>query len=245
MWSRIQLKTNAKQLFYKNYWECVAVCLIMGFFAAVPNFNTVNYNLKAYKDNLEDFNTLYMNSPEVRRIFTTAIALFTTFGLFITVIGMVLKILLGNVLAVGGNRFFVENRTKKTGLKAVLAPFRSGHYGNVVLTMFLMDLYVALWSLLLVIPGIIKSYEYLMVPYILAENPQMDRREAFAISKRMMYGEKWNAFELGLSFLGWMILDLFTCGLLGVFFVNPYMRATYTELYAYNKVKAYNEGYIR
>ena len=84
-----------------------------------------------------------------------------------------------------------------------------------------------------------------MVPYILAENPGMDRREAFAISKRMMDGEKWNTFVLGLSFFGWIVIDLFTCGILGLFFVSPYVHATFAELYAYNKVKAYNEGYIR
>lgn len=84
-----------------------------------------------------------------------------------------------------------------------------------------------------------------MVPYILAENPGMDRREAFAISKRMMDGEKWNTFVLSLSFLGWVLLSGCTCGILTIFFVNPYAQATYTELYTYNKIKAYNEGFIR
>ena len=111
--------------------------------------------------------------------------------------------------------------------------------------MFLMNLYITLWSLLFLIPGIIKMYEYLMVPYILADNPGMDRKEAFAISKRMMTGEKWNAFILQLSFLGWIFLSMFTCGLLGIFYVSPYMEATMAELYAYNKGKAFHEGYIQ
>ena len=67
----------------------------------------------------------------------------------------------------------------------LLDGFKSGHYGNIVLTIFLRDLFISLWTLLLVIPGIVKIYEYLMVPYILAENPAMDRKSAFAISKRM------------------------------------------------------------
>ena len=107
-----------------------------------------------------------------------------------------------------------------------------------------MDLFISLWSLLLIIPGIIKSYEYLMVPYILAENPQMDRKEIFEISRRMMDGEKMNAFLLDLSFLGWIFLTVLTCGVAGILYVQPYMMATRTELYIYNKVKAYNEGYI-
>lgn len=241
----MQLKANGKQLFYKNYWECIAVSLIMGLFAVIPNYNGMRVNLEVYGDKLNEFNDIYMSSPEIRKGFTAALAISTVLGLFLMVIGALLKVFLGNVFLVGGNRFFIENRTKKAGVKTVLAPFRSGHYGNVVLTMFLMNLYIALWTMLFIIPGIIKTYEYFMVPYILAENPEMDRRDVFAISKRMMDGEKWNTFVLNLSFLGWALLDLFTCGILGLFFVTPYIHATCAELYAYNKVKAYNEGYIR
>lgn len=241
----MQLKANGKQLFYRNYWECIAVSLIMGLFAVIPNYSSMRVNLEVYGDRLNEFNDIYMSSPEIRKGFTAALAISTVMGLFLMVIGALLKIFLGNVFLVGGNRFFIENRTKKAGVKAILTPFRSGHYGNVVLTMFLMNLYITLWTMLFIIPGIIKTYEYFMVPYILAENPEMDRRDAFAISKRMMDGEKWNTFVLNLSFLGWALLDLFTCGILGLFFVTPYIHATCTELYAYNKVKAYNEGYIR
>ena len=85
----------------------------------------------------------------------------------------------------------------------ILDGFRSGHYGNIVLTMFLRDLYIVLWTLLFIVPGIVKSYEYMMVPYILAENPGMDQKEVFQISREMMNGQKWNAFVLDLSFIGW------------------------------------------
>ena len=245
MWTRMQLKANGKQMFCKNYWECVAVSLIMGFFSTIPNYNSTRLNLKTYGDGLSEFNDIYMSSSEIRKGFVAALAISTMLGLFLMVAGALLKIFVGNVLEVGGNRFFIENRTRKAGLKTLLVPFRSGHYGNVALTMFLMNLYISLWTMLFVIPGIIKTYEYLMVPYIIAENPEMDRREAFAISKRMMDGEKWNAFVLTLSFLGWLMLDLLTCGILGLLFVTPYIHATYAELYTYNKIKAYNEGYIR
>lgn len=85
----------------------------------------------------------------------------------------------------------------------------------------------------------------MMVPYILAENPGMDQKEAFAISKRMMDGEKFDAFVLQLSFIGWYLLAAITCGLVGIFYVNPYVEATMAELYAYNKGKAFHEGYIQ
>lgn len=111
--------------------------------------------------------------------------------------------------------------------------------------MFLRGLFTGLWSLLFVIPGIIKHYEYLMIPYILAENPGMDRQEVFAISKRMMMGQKWNVFVLDLSFIGWRLLEGITLGIVGVFYVEPYYQATMAELYAYNRNMAYQQGYIR
>ena len=84
-----------------------------------------------------------------------------------------------------------------------------------------------------------------MVPYILAENPAMNRKEAFLISKKMMMGQKWNAFVLDLSFLGWRCLEAITFGILGIFYVEPYVQATIAELYAYNRTIAYQNGYIR
>ena len=73
--------------------------------------------------------------------------------------------------------------------------------------MFLKGLFQGLWSLLFVIPGIIKSYEYRMIPYILSENPNISRKRAFEISKQMMKGNKWDTFVLDLSFIGWQILS--------------------------------------
>ncbi|MEZ3433355.1 MAG: DUF975 family protein [Lachnospiraceae bacterium] len=242
MWTRAQLKENGKLAFYRSYWECVAVTFLMGIFGAA-GAGGWNFNIKYYQENME--NLSYVYSPEAWHAFMSFLAAFAVFGVILTLISIGLKIFVGNVFTVGGSRFFILNRTQKTKIGTILSPFRSGEYGNVVLTMFLMDLYIFLWSLLLVVPGIIKSYEYLMVPYILAENPGMDRREAFAISKRMMDGEKWNTFVLSLSFLGWVLLSGCTCGILTIFFVNPYAQATYTELYTYNKIKAYNEGFIR
>ena len=97
--------------------------------------------------------------------------------------------------------------------------------------MFFRDLYTVLWTLLLIIPGIVKSYEYQMIPYLLAENPQMTKEQAFAESKRMMTGQKWRAFVLDLSFIGWNILSALTLGILGIFYVQPYMDATHAALY--------------
>ena len=102
---------------------------------------------------------------------------------------------------------------------------------TIAVIMFLRNIYNALWYLT-IIGGVIKTYEYRMIPYILAENPNIKRKEAFAMSKQMMKGNKWKAFVLDLSFFGWNFLSVLTFGLLSILYVNPYNAATNTELYA-------------
>lgn len=70
-----------------------------------------------------------------------------------------------------------------------------------------------------------------MIPYILAENPKIQRKKAFKLSKKMMKGNKWKTFILDFSFLGWELLSIFTFGLLNIFYINPYKVATTVELY--------------
>lgn len=158
---------------------------------------------------------------------------------------IVLKIFVGNALLVGGSRFFVLNQTDTPKVGTLGYVFKSGNFSNVVIVMFMRDLFTFLWSLLFFVPGVIKFYEYRMVPYILAENPAMPREEAFLISKRMMTGQKWNTFVLDLSFIGWIILSAMTGGILGIFYVEPYRQATIAELYSVNRAMAYQNGYIR
>ena len=116
------------------------------------------------------------------------------------------------------------------GIGKLFYGFKSGAYLNTVFTMFMMNLFIFLWSLLLVVPGIIKSYQYRMVPYIMAENPQMNYRDALALSSRMTEGHKLELFILELSFVGWIILGSLLCGI-GIF-VQPYINATFAEVYA-------------
>ena len=145
-----------------------------------------------------------------------------------------------NILIVGMKKMFLRARiTRKADIADMFGMFSS--YGSVMKTMFFYDLYIWLWSLLFIIPGIIKTYSYYMVPYILAENPGISTDRAFEISKRTMDGEKGKAFYMHLSFLGWYILGFFAC-CIGIMFVNPYANATYAEFYAYVKQKSLSTG---
>lgn len=234
MWNRAELKMRGNMAFKKNYVSAVVVALLMGIFGTVSGESSarrVSENSDIYSGNL--FNVGMITG------------LLAGIATVVILIVLVAKVFVGNLLKMGGYRFFILNQTAQPGIGTLLDGFRSGHYVNIVLTMFLRDLFIALWSLLLVVPGIVKHYEYLMVPYIIAENPAMDYKEAFQISKQMMDGEKMEAFIMDLSFLGWYLLSAVTCGLLAIFYVNPYVQASFAEMYTFNKQKAYQEGYIR
>ena len=90
--------------------------------------------------------------------------------------------------------------------------------------------------------GIIKHYSYFMVPYIVAENPDIRPREAITLSRQMMNGHKWECFLLDLSFLGWAILGYFTFGALDILWTVPYRVASYSEFYALLREKAKESG---
>ncbi|NLP35410.1 MAG: DUF975 family protein [Clostridiales bacterium] len=95
---------------------------------------------------------------------------------------------------------------------------------------FLRGLYVFLWSLLLIIPGIIASYSYAMTPFIMYEHPEYTASEAINLSKKMMKGNKWRLFCLDISFIGWILLSLLTLGI-GLLWVGPYMEAANAAFY--------------
>lgn len=97
-------------------------------------------------------------------------------------------------------------------------------FGDGFCLALLEGLYIMLWSLLFIIPGIIAAYRYAMAPFVLLENPDMTASEAIEASKQMMEGHKAELFTLDLSFIGWELLNIFTLGI-GSFWLNPYKNA--------------------
>ena len=107
--------------------------------------------------------------------------------------------------------------------------------------MFVEYVYYSLWSVTIV-GAVIKRYSYFLVPYIVAENPDMKANEAITLSRKMMNGHKWQCFLLELSFIGWEIIGLFTLGLFNVLYTNPYKMAAFTEYFAELRKQAVSEG---
>ena len=95
---------------------------------------------------------------------------------------------------------------------------------------FLKNLYIVLWTLLFIVPGLIKTYSYAMTPFILADHPELTAGEAITASRKLMDGHKGELFVLGLSFFGWSLLSIITLGIAGLW-VTPYINAAYAAFY--------------
>lgn len=247
MWTRYDLKSNAKSAFKRNYWKCVLVSLVVGMLSGnavsgmgVRTSTNVQYdNPTAY----ENYRAYSYGSQQSFDLFDTIFSV-ASVGILIAVLIFIalFGILIRNILVVGRCRYYLENREHDTRASKIFYGFQGGRYGKIVWTMFVKELYIVLWTLLFIIPGIIKTYSYMLVPYILAENPQIDRSRAIALSQEMMRGYKMEAFILDLSFLGWVLLTGLTCGIAGVFYVSPYMDATYAEFYTAMKMEGLKKG---
>ena len=118
---------------------------------------------------------------------------------------------------------------QKIDFKDLFAGF-SQDIGQNILLGFLSSLFVALWSLLFVIPGIVKAYGYGMIYYIKADHPEYDWRTCLHASQQMMYGHKMDLFVLDLSFIGWEFLIAISAGILGIW-IMPYIYTTYAMYY--------------
>lgn len=114
-------------------------------------------------------------------------------------------------------------------LKSMFTVYRD-NFLKAFLVPLLQGLFVFLWSLLFVIPGIIMAYAYSMAIYVANDNPELSAMDAIRKSRELMNGHKWDLFVLDLSFIGWIFLCLLTCGI-GFFFLAPYIEMAHVEFY--------------
>ena len=244
MWTISQLKERAKADLNRSYWGLVLMSLIVSIIDGIGGGR--GSSSSSYSNNTQR-GTVTTDNINWNLLFAIVIAALLI-ALVSICISMALKAFLLNPLRLGATKYYIEaaRGEKKAGDIGLIGyAFGSGHYKNIAKTLFLRDLYILLWSLLFLIPGIIKSYEYAMIPYILAERPDLDTEEVFDLSRQMMYGEKFNVFILGLSFIGWMFLSLLTFGLAQVFYVGPYIYMTDAELYEVLKQKVSGRYYVQ
>lgn len=250
MWTRAELKQKAKMAFKRNYWKTILISLLLallvsagagsssasargaaGSAASYSSSDSTAENAGGWVDeDDEPFFDPDMTGGETAFAIVCIVIFVALFVAVILALAILFDALLINPAMVGTSRFFLLNLNSKAEVKEVGYGFDS-NYKNIATVMFWRDLYIVLWSLLLIIPGIVKSYEYRMIAYLLAENPNMTKDEAFAISRQMMDGQKWKAFVLDLSFIGWKLLSVLTLGILSTFYVRPYKNMTDAALY--------------
>lgn len=261
MWTRKGLKTKAKAVVKRSYWKVVLVSLLLMVFTGAlgsgsyvsndtsntsesyqndvnemsDDLNEMSTDVAELKIELEKKGMETENVTKAHNAASLAVMIAVAIGflivtLIIFAVGITLSALVFNPFIVGIKGFFSKEMKETTKVSTITFAFDHS-YKNHVKIMFFKDLYTFLWTLLFIVPGIVKAYEYRMMPYILSENPDMSMDEVFARSKEMMYGQKWNVFVLDLSFVGWNFLSLCTCFLLSIFYVAPYKNLTDAELY--------------
>ncbi len=249
MWTRKELKEKGKKAFMLNYWKTVLVSLILtiliggaaGSVAGVGGRSGGSHkNDPAIESTIEQSGSVTDAVDEFADKATdfdipagavAALAILVAIIVLIAVgVSLAINAFVLNPIEIGCQRFFTRNLNQKANIGEITFAFDHNYLNNVKTT-FLRDLYTILWTMLFIIPGIIKSYEYRMIPYILADHPEMTTKEVFAKSKELMQGQKWKAFVLDLSFIGWEILSLFTARILGLLFVSPYRNMTNAALY--------------
>ena len=235
-WSRKELKDKAKLRLKENYWKAVLIGLLTILIGGASPATTYTLNdqtgaVPTTEQATAAGSTALEEISQIPVAGWIAIAVFMiVFVLIVVAIALLVKALVFNPLEIGRDRFFYKDLEEDAEIKEVCFAFDRG-YKNSVKVMFFRDLYTILWTLLFIIPGIVKAYEYRMIPYILSENPNMDKNEVFAMSKQMMTGNKWKAFVLDLSFILWDLLGACTCGILHIFYIEPYKRLTDAGLY--------------
>ena len=171
----------------------------------------------------------FQNDPEALSLFITVMMVVAIGVLIVFLVGLAVEVLFCSVIRVGYSQYLlnlVDN--KNPDFKDLFSQFFN--YKGIVLTELRRTLTILLGMLLFIVPGIIWSYDYAMVHFIMADHPEYSPRECMNASKVMMYGHRWEYFLLGLSFIGWALLCCLTCGLGGVVLV-PYQDTSFTVFY--------------
>ena len=209
-----ELRLKARTSLYKNYWPSVGAAFVASIFGALIGSTSAVSKF--------EWREVFESAPDGIKGFLIAIL-----GTVVTI--SFVKIILGGVIQLGYASYLLKQQDCE--IRSVRDLFsKFDYFGQGFLQMFLRGLYVLLWTLLFIIPGIIKEYAYAMTPFIMAEDPNLTAQEAIKISQEKMKGHKWELFCLGFSFIGWEILAIFTMGI-GYIFLNPYISAAYAAFY--------------
>ena len=227
MRTRQEIKAIGKSRFLANYWPCVLAVLLVSLAIAVVS------GALSTPSTIAAVNAANSGDPSAA-VSTNVSGSFS-----------ILTLVIAGPLEIGLAYFFVMNVLGRSDITCT-TPFTAAftNFGRKLGGYLWMVLFTFLWSLLFIIPGIIKAYSYAMTPYILADCPNVKAQDALKLSMRIMSGHKWELFVFHLSFIGWGILSILTLGLLSIFFVDPYMKSSEATYYLEVREQALRTGVI-
>lgn len=229
MWTRAELKARAKAVLSKNYWQAFVVALVVCLIGTEGGGG--GSSARGAQQSSQYYGGV---DPQVVKVMVCG-------GLIIGLVALLIRLFVGYMIEVGGRRFFVKAAQGESNMGYLGSSFNKNDYWDVFKSMIYRDVLTFLWTLLLIIPGIIKGYAYRMVPYILADNPNIGYKRALELSNEMTMNQKFDIFVLDLSFIGWYLLGMIALGI-GVLFVTPYDYATNGELYLKLRQQALEKG---
>ncbi|MDF2530709.1 MAG: hypothetical protein K0Q65_290 [Clostridia bacterium] len=236
MWTRELIKTRAKEVLKLTYWKAFVISLVLVLVGGDSGIGTSGSNIRGSRSHqMRGF--IGQPGYDYEPYFNVAL-----FIIIIITAVLLFRILVGYALEVGGRRFFKQAAQSDVNMGYLGSAFKRESYTAVTLTMLYKGVLIFLWSLLLIIPGVIKSYAYSMVPYILADNPNIGYSRAIQLSNQMTDGHKFDMWVLDLSFIGWYLLGMLLF-YVGVLFVKPYENATKAELYLILRQNALDNAY--
>ncbi|MDQ1914457.1 DUF975 family protein [Paenibacillus sp. GD4] len=244
MWTRAELKARAKEALKGSYWKAFLASLVIviatGGLGGSYNFGGGGSSSNT-SGNSPSFGWNSFSPDGDGSLVWVILAIALLIGLVVFVIVMAFRILLGYPLEVGGRLYFKQAAEQDVNLAHIVYSFDKGRYWDIIKAMFWRGLLTFLWYLLLIIPGIVKTYAYSLVPYILSDNPNIGYKRAVELSKQMTAGHKFRMWVLDLSFIGWYLLGLIVF-FVGIFFVMPYVDSTKAELYRTLRRLAIQQG---
>ena len=226
MFIRAELKNQAKQIMKSRYFVMVLVSLIASFLTV--SILNVELNPEAEAAVLYLFGRFRFSVNYQRAI---------QMALPAGIVGILWTIFVVNPARVGICRYFKNCTNSEEKFEDVLSGLKE-NYAHHVKVLAIMELQVFLWTLLLIVPGIMKAYSYYFVPYLLSDYPELDEDEIFALSEKMTKGIRFRIFVLNLSFFWWYLLVSLTSGLtfgMGSVLLQPYVSQTEAQLYHWAK----------
>lgn len=266
MFNRKALKQKGRHTLKTHYALLIFICLLSGFLGSEfysaltsvkseDSFIRENINLDSFNDSKVKANSrgvlakvvnsfssgeIYSNiAKTINSIIHSNSVSVDALILASAIIVFIISYFIQGIVPIILRRFFLESRVyKKIPTNRVFSFLAFKKWNHIAFTMFLKNVFQVLWSLTIV-GGVIKKYSYALVPYILAENPNIKSRDAIKLSREMMYGYKWELFKFDLSFIGWGALGILTFGFSEVLYSNAYKTAAESEYFVKIRDKAF------